>query len=128
MNIYKKYVETSSPKGAKPLNKSFSNQTILSDVSSYSIISGVSKSPQHLKDNVESLKRSAANLKIDGKAVLDRFFCSPNELNCDPLKKLEERNLSIYLNFLNVGMRGATQPSEKNVNAYEAYVKQLKLG
>jgi hypothetical protein len=124
MNIYKKYAEESINNNSNiisklkyPINKSYSNQTLQSVISSYSIIS----TPQFNND----IKNNQKNLS--NKFDLDRFFSNPNDLNCDPLKKLEEKNLSIYLSFLNVGLRGANEPSEASFKCYESYLSKRKL-
>ena len=58
-------------------------------------------------------------------------FCTPDyrkffdldALNSHPFKYLAEQNLSVYLNFLNVGYGGAREPTQKNVLIYEQFCK-----
>ena len=127
MNIYKKYAEESINNNNSNINlklknsiiKSYSNQTLQSMISSYSVIS----TPKYNIDAKQNQNKSISKNKID----IDKFFSNPNDLNCDPYKKLDEKNLSIYLTFLNVGLRGANQPSEANVKCYESYINKRKL-
>ncbi len=127
MNMYKKYAEESmnnnssiNLKSKNSIDKSYSSQTLKSVMSSYSIISTTA---QYNKD----IKNNQNKFELKNKIDIDKFFSNPNDLNIDPLKKLEEKNLSIYLTFLNVGLRGANQPSESNMKCYETYINKRKL-
>ncbi len=133
MNLYKKYAEESmnncqnaKMKSSLTMNKSYSSQTLQSVISSsYSVIS--LRSPQNTNNKNKSDLLNNNNTNSKNRFDLDKFFSNPDELNCDPLKKLEEKNLSIYLTFLNVGLRGANQPSDENIKCYESYINKRKL-
>lgn len=52
-----------------------------------------------------------------------RFFDLDEQLNTSPFKYLNENNLSVYLNFLNVGYGGAKQPNEPSIKLYKEFCK-----
>ena len=126
LDLYKSYVQS---KNATTRSRS---QAIIKVDSNYSISSSfdnnanTNNNSNHKPNPVTNTSNTSMYRPPEWKQ-----FCGPDyskffnldDLNSHPFKYLAEKNLSVYLNFLNVGYGGPRQPVEKNIQIYEQFCK-----
>lgn len=126
MKLYRKYINDDLERMLiKPVVK---KELSMSQFSSCSIISvskydtnTIKKQMEHQLIETPVKKQYVAKYKVNESS-------KPNliETNKDPIKQTSDETLSIYLKYLNCGVKGPTMPSEKTLKLYESYVNQLK--
>lgn len=126
LNVYKKYAEDASKFKLTKDQINIPKQKSVTElsVSSYSIISTPPSRPRNPNISFIGLDKPPAVEKSEISKGFERFLLNPLEFTSDPLKQLSEKTLATYLNHLNVGYRGAQEPSENNLKIYESYVQR----